>query len=317
MAVQGERTLWHSGSKTGATSPHSPASSQRTSSQPGGAVPGPMQSRVGALPSASTSAAPAKTKVIGPHNPIRQTLRALGAFAAHSGTTDAADRGTGLSRARRSETSGLVDPDQVKVYPIPVTCMQCGIALHPQGLPSISGAGGSAGWHPVHQPLARGCPGHHAVGRDGGSRGATGRGGEGSCGQAQRVGENGGHRQSRGGEREDGFRLERSASLCPPEDWRGDRIRRSHSAQDFRPPVPSWPTWVASRGGPGGCTKEWGRMHEGKRTYNATPFHILPYRVETTLLSLRQAWSNKGHYASRSFCSGPTSLKFCGAPSIG
>ena len=116
MAIQGERTLWHAGKKAGVEKIHSAASSKHASSHgPGGAVSGPTGGPF--TPHASPSA-PAKTKVIGPHNPIRQTLRALGAFATHSSAADGSDRDTGdggLGRNRFGEASlNLVNPAQAR-----------------------------------------------------------------------------------------------------------------------------------------------------------------------------------------------------------
>ena len=118
MAIQGERTLWHAGRKAGVEKFNSAVSSKGTSSQgPGGAVSSPTQLKGGPFPPNASPNAPAKTKVIGPHNPIRQTLRALGAFATHSGAADGSDRDmgdAGLGRNRFGETSNLVNPAQAR-----------------------------------------------------------------------------------------------------------------------------------------------------------------------------------------------------------
>ena len=64
-------------------------------------------SRASNIPGPSSASAPAKSKAIGPHNPLRQTLRALGNLA-HAG-----EGGGGGDKAPGRTPARLIQPDKV------------------------------------------------------------------------------------------------------------------------------------------------------------------------------------------------------------
>ena len=113
-AIQGERTLW-------SATRDKKAPEKRTKVAVATATPsataGGLASRAsgpGGPPAPSPGAStPAKSKAIGPHNPLRQTLRALGSLAAHS-----SGEGSNKERlhSKRGGASTLFEPEQVRGF---------------------------------------------------------------------------------------------------------------------------------------------------------------------------------------------------------
>ena len=113
-AIQGERTLWSATRDKKA--PEKRAKVAVATATPSTTAGG-LASRAsgpGGPPAPSPGAStPAKSKAIGPHNPLRQTLRALGSLAAHS-----SGEGSNKERlhSKRGGASTLFEPEQVRGF---------------------------------------------------------------------------------------------------------------------------------------------------------------------------------------------------------
>ena len=190
-AIQGERTLWSATRDKKA--PEKRAKVAVATATPSTTAGG-LASRAsgpGGPPAPSPGAStPAKSKAIGPHNPLRQTLRALGSLAAHS-----SGEGSNKERlhSKRGGASTLFEPEQVRGFHRPgkhvlsltrryVPSLQDLTAHSPSPPPPpfppgpvdaapnlplplvLTGPGGAIGQHPVHQSAAGRPAGHHVLG---------------------------------------------------------------------------------------------------------------------------------------------------------